>query len=330
MTSETPVFTSYLNDHTFDKIKNRQDADYILQQLDHNHPRLDVWQQWAEPIMVDHNWFKGFYPLMLIAYARMAHRQGSLSIKPRSYHNEFHCNDLLMHLIECQQRQPEAFTAEALALISYFAVCHDLQQGLPKQLTQNELAGSNEIASFKEAYRLIEDAVKADNNLSHLWDKRYLLLLKVMIEGSTFGAQGQSKRYFFQGNRIRPMVAQMKLTKPQDIEWAYFACDIDTANVSLNLVDYAQSALRVFDELKTQHLSQISARHFFSTEQLNFFFEQQQFHSKLAKQLFLPQKEKNAPLLRKMAAAVAALPENADTDTVKHTFINAAKQLDPL
>lgn len=324
MTAAT-AYDAYLNDATADKISSHSDASYILRQLADHHPRLTAWQQWAEPILADNSWFIGLQQTMEIAYARMAHRQGSLSTHPRSYHNEFHCNDLLRHLIDCQQIQPEAFNAEALALLSYFAVCHDLQQGLPKQQPESSLAGSNEIVSYLEARQLIAQA--NDHTLADLWNNHRLLLLKIMIEGSTFGNHKQNKRYFFQGNRVRQLVEQTNLNAQQDVQWVFFACDIDTANVSLDLADYARSAIRVFDELKAHHLTDVSAHYFFSTEQLNFFFKQQQFHSNLAKQLFQPKKQHNAPLLQQVVAAVEALAKTADTDTVKHTFFTTAKKL---
>jgi len=324
---KTTAYDAYLNDATATKISGYKEADYILRQLADHHPRLDMWQQWAKPILADYEWFSGLQQTMEIAYARMAHRQGSLSTHPRSYHNEFHCNDLLSHLISCQQKQASAFNAEALAMLSFFAVCHDLQQGLPKHQPENSLAGTNEIVSYLEARRIIEETVKLQTELNSLWNDHYLLLLKIMIEGSTFGNHSDNKRYFFQGNRVLQLLDEINLISLHDIQWVLFACDIDTANVSLELTDYARSAIRVFDELKAHQLTDVSAHHFFSTEQINYFFKQQQFHSDLAKQLFQPKKQRNGPLLQQVVAAVEALPETADTDTVKHTFFTTAQQL---
>ncbi|KAA3638964.1 MAG: hypothetical protein DWP95_11550 [Proteobacteria bacterium] len=263
---------------------------------------------------------------MELAYARMCHRNGSLSQQPRSYHNEFHCNDLCDHLIECHSQFADFFPAVHWALLSYFAVCHDLMQDLPGHHRDQRLVGANEAASFKEAQEIM-DLIAADQSAGDLFQPAQLLLLKTMIEGSTFGRHGDNKRYFFQGNIAKHLLKNIPLNCEADRQLVYLACDIDTANVSMPFNDYARSAIRVYDELKAHRLIKVSARMFFSDEQINYFFNQQQFNSTPAMDLFLPRKLNNAPLLKKTVAAVNSLPADADCDTVKHKFISTAENL---
>lgn len=148
-----------------------------------------------------------------------------------------------------------------------------------------------------------------------------------MIEGSTFGRHGDNKRYFFQGNITRHLLKNRHQDSDTERQLIFLACDIDTANVSMPFNDYARTAIRMYDELKAHHLIKVSARVFFSDEQINYFFNQQQFNSDIAKQLFQQRKQDNAPLLEKTVAAVKALPDDADTDTIKHTFFSTAEKL---
>jgi hypothetical protein len=148
-----------------------------------------------------------------------------------------------------------------------------------------------------------------------------------MIEGTTFGRHGDNKRYFFQGNIAKYLLKNRQMNSEIDQQLVYLACDIDTANVSMPFDDYARSAIRIYDELKTHRLIKVSTRIFFSDEQINYFFNQQQFNSTVAKTLFQHRKQNNAPLLKKTVATVNALAKHADTDTIKHTFFTTAKEL---
>ncbi|MCX7544548.1 hypothetical protein [Marinicella gelatinilytica] len=313
-------------DATSEKINNISRARYILNQLDQHHPRLGVWCDWANTTFAEQTWLPYLTDIMQLAYARMCHRNGSLSQQPRSYHNEFHCNDLCEYLIESHNHFSDMFSPAHWALLSYFAVCHDLQQGLPNDNRDHRLVGANEAASFQEARQMM-DLIMPDNKVNSLCQPQHILLLKTMIEGSTFGRHGDNKRYFFQGNIAKHLLNSIELENQADRQLVYLACDIDTANVSMPFNDYARSAIRVYDELKAHRLIKVSARAFFSDEQLNYFFKQQQFNSKPALELFEPRKQRNAPLLRETVAAVKALPEDADTETVKHTFFRTAEHL---
>jgi len=317
---------SFPADTTREKINTIRDARYILNQLDHKHPQLGDWLAWAESTISEQAWWPHLNDIMHIAYARMCHRNGSLSQHPRSYHNEFHCNDLCHHLIECHSHFEDLFSPTQWALLSYFSVCHDLRQDLPGTHNEQQLIGANEAASFEEAIE-INDLNKDNHSQRLLNQSHHRVLLKTMIEGSTFGRHGDNKRYFFQGNIAKYLLKNRRMNSDIDQQLVYLSCDIDTANVSLAFDDYARSAIRIYDELKAHRLIKVSARVFFSDEQINYFFNQQQFNSKPATTLFQQRKQHNAPLLKKTVAAVNALPEDADTDTIKHTFFTTAEKL---
>ena len=314
------------SDASSEKIKTISDARYILKQLDNNHPQLSHWLEWAEPTFSQHAWWPHLNDIMPMAYARMCHRNGSLSQHPRSYHNEFHCNDLCEHLIECHQQFADLFSPVQWAMLSYFSVCHDLQQGLHGTHQEQALIGANEAASYEEAVE-INDLCDGAYPERLLDQSHHRNLLKTMIEGSTFGRHGDNKRYFFQGNIAKYLLKNRHMNSDNDQQLVYLACDIDTANVSLPFADYARAAIRIYDELKAHRLLKVSARVFFSDEQINYFFNQQQFNSQPATKLFQQRKEQNAPLLKKTVAAVNALPEDSDTDTIKHTFFSTASDL---
>ncbi len=316
----------FVDDVSSEKINTLKGARYILNQLDTHHPQLDEWLNWADPLWSDLPWWPCLNRMMHIAYARMCHRNGSLSQHPRSYHNEFHCNDICQMLIECHRHCADEFTASQWALLSYFSVTHDLQQGLRGTANEQQLIGANEAASFEEAMQISSLSVDADSE-SLLNSVHHRALLKTMIEGSTFGRHGDNKRYFFQGNMARYLLKSRKMDSDTDQQLVYLACDLDTANVSMAFDDYARSAIRIYDELKAHRLIKVSARVFFSDEQINYFFNQQQFNSQVAKQLFQQRKDNNAPMLEQTVAAMKALPLQADTDTIKHTFFSTAKRL---
>jgi hypothetical protein len=159
------VANSFSTDATCEKINSISSARYILNQLDSHHPQLSAWLDWAETALSDQPWWPQLNDIMHIAYARMCHRNGSLSQQPRSYHNEFHCNDLCDHLIECHRQCEEKFSNTQWALLSYFAVCHDLQQGLSGTYGKQTLIGANEAASFQEALQIVD--IIEDQNLNN-------------------------------------------------------------------------------------------------------------------------------------------------------------------
>lgn len=313
-------------DASSEKINSIGDARYILKQLDNHHPQLSHWIDWAETTLSKQTWWPHLNDAMHIAYARMCHRNGSLSQQPRSYHNEFHCNDLCHHLIECHQQFADMFSPIQWALLSYFSVCHDLQQSLAGTHPKQQLIGANEAASFQEALNI--NGVYDGECLETILDQtQNQTLLKTMIEASTFGRHADNKRYFFQGNIAKFLIKNRRMNSEIDQQLVYLACDIDTANVSMPFDDYARSAIRIYDELRAHRLIKVSAQVFFSDEQINYFFNQQQFNSKPAKALFQQRKQNNAPLLEKTAKAVKELPENTDTGTIKHTFFTTAQKL---
>ena len=120
-------------------------------------------------------------------------------------------------------------------------------------------------------------------------------------------------------------MAQLRLDE-KDEELVYLACDIDTANVSLPLGKYVQSAIKVYDELVSHQQAQIPPQSFFSQAQMAYFFDQQHFHSKTARIIFQPEKSKNAKRITAISRAVKNMDSNSSVDQVKTTFTNQAKQ----
>jgi hypothetical protein len=294
-----------------------------LARLPENHPKLNHWQIWAQDIFKDQPWLEQLNQCMTIAYTRMAVRNGSLSPNPRSYHNECHINDLLLRVMYCAEHDHDDISIEGLAILSYFAACHDLRQAEPpKPIDDNSLVGANEIASYQEAVRIIE--LSDDQKL---WSKHHLLLLKTMIEGSTFGSGGKRSKNFFQGNLAKHLLAQHQFDNPQDKQLILLACDIDTANVSLPIDQFAESAIHIYDELITHQNADISAHQFFSEQQKIYFFEQQAFHANITQQLFQPHKKQNEACLLTLCQHIKKLPMDTTADQIKQQFIQKANEL---
>lgn len=280
---------------------------------------LATWKQRLES--KQQPWSKLLWDIIRIAYARMALRNGSLSEKPRAYHNEQHLEDLLQRLLYCvEEHNAVADNPTGLAILLSFIVAHDLRQTEQKNDKSNDLIGVNEAASFLEIERLIQQYPA-----NELWNEHNLLLLKTMIHASTFGSGGSQSLNFFQGNLAKWLLAKMNLSA-RDEELIYLACDIDTANVSSPIFDYAKSAVQVFEELQHHHLPDISARNFFSRQQTAYFFEQQHFHSQAAHFLFVPMKRKNAKFIIQITKKVAKLSDNVDNSAVKKFFLELSQE----
>jgi hypothetical protein len=89
------------------------------------------------------------------------------------------------------------------------------------------------------------------------------------------------------------------------------ACDIDTANVSAPLLNYAESSIDVYNEIQSFSPSPIDAKLFFGKLQENYFFTLQRFNSKIGRLVFDRFKQKNAPIIR----------------AISHSITNASDQL---
>ncbi|TDR23334.1 hypothetical protein [Marinicella litoralis] len=295
--------------------------------LPDTHHQLNHWNIWCEETFAAEDWKTQLAESMTIAYARMALRNGLLSKTPRSYHNENHINDLLLRIMYCAGRDNNELTNEGLALLSFFAACHDLRQAEPrKSATDDSLVGANETASYLEALRIIE----LTNHTSHkgsLWNDHNLLLLKTMIEGSTFGSGGKRSKNFFQGNLAKHLLEKLNLQNEYDNQLVLLACDIDTANVSLPIAQFAESAIQIYDELISHQKAQISAHYFFCQQQHIYFFEQQSFHATLSKKWFQPHKDNNRDNLIALSQHIASLPQDLPATEIKNAFRQKAFEL---
>ena len=301
--------------------KQAQDA---LSGLPTEHQQLKYWHIWAEKTFTDQPWCQHLSKAMTIAYARMATRNGTLNANPRSYHNERHINDLLQRVMYCAQHYEHQLSANGLAILSYFAACHDLRQDETKNETNPlSLVGSNEKVSFIEAQRIIESL--GENSL---WNAHHLLLLKTMIEGSTFGSGGKRSINFFQGNLAKHLLQQLALPNKNDEQLVLLGCDLDTANVSLPIGEFALSAVHIYDELISHQQAAISAHQFFSQQQKIYFFEQQCFNANISQDLFAGDKKLNSKKLIALSDYIEQLPNNLSDTEIKSAFLRKAQQLE--
>lgn len=305
------------------RIVTFDEAQEVLACLPNDHPKLDIWHNWAQVQFKEELWLTELIEIVSICYARMAMRNGSLSASPREYHNERHINELLLRLVRCTQSQHSTHLSLAgLAILSVFSASHDLRQAEPSKGQEDDsLVGANETASYIEIERLINQYPD-----SALWNSHRLMLLMTMIHASTFGTAGKRSTNFFQGNLSRRLLAQLRFTE-QDEELVYLACDIDTANVSLPLNKYVKSAIKVYDELVNQQNAQIPPQKFFSQAQMAYFFDQQHFHSKTARFIFQPEKSNNAKRITAISQAIKDMDEKSSIESVKAKFIQQAQDL---
>ncbi len=308
-------------DQTEHAINDFASAQRALTRLPAEHQQLKHWEQWAQNQFISQPWYLHLQQCMTIAYARMAVRNGYLSDNPRSYHNETHINDILLRIYYCAEHSNGELTADRLALLCYFAACHDLRQSEPRIADEAALVGANEIASFHEAKRIIDSMGASD-----LWDAHHLLLLKTMIEGSTFGSGGKRSKNFFQGNLAKYLLDQLQFSDKQDEQLVLLACDLDTANVSLPLNEFATSAINIYDELRSHHDANLSAHQFFSSQQRIYFFEQQVFHADLTQSLFQAHKLQNSEKLLQLSNYIEQLPVDTAAEDIKQAFLARASE----
>ena len=310
-------------DATEETVSSEAAALELLSKLPPEHPQLKYWHSWAEQQFKACDWLPQLQHSMTIAYARMALRNGTLSANPRSYHNEHHINDLLLRITYCAEHATPKLSSAGLAVLSYFAACHDLRQAeTVDEVAERSLVGDNEQASYQEALRII-----AISGPSKLWNQHNRLLLKTMIEGSTFGSGGKYSHNFFQGNLSVHLLQQLDLPDPQDEQLVLLACDLDTANVCLPINQFAESAVQIFDELQAHQNPDISAHQFFSQQQKIYFLEQQKFNSTLTHQLFQPHKDFNKKLLMALSDHINNLPKDTPAADIKSAFLSKANEL---
>jgi hypothetical protein len=277
---------------------------------------FSLWEQWFE----DQIGSCPLYPIvsdaLLISYARMALRNGSLSPKSRNYHNEGHIDDLLYRLMavseypKIKQRIPKY----GWSILSLFMGAHDLRQNIKE--SNDDLVGNNEKASFDEVKRLIE-------RLDHkkVFQKEHIALLKLMIYGSTFGKSEDQHGNVFNGNLVKYLLDDNRHFEPIEKEIAYLACDIDTANVSAPLLKYAEASIDVYNEIQNFSATPLDAKLFFGDLQENYFFTLQRYNSKIGRLVFDKFKLKNAPIIRKISNSISNLSDNLTNEEVVELYL---------
>lgn len=249
----------------------------------------------------------------VICYARMSLRNGTLSLHARNYHNEKHIDELILRLIDISSL-PEAqcIPKYGWSLLSLFMCSHDLRQD---ELANNDgPIGYNEQASYQEILRLIN---KIDTKGTMRQEHKELL--KLMIHGSTFRAEQDISGNIYKGNLVEHILNNVEYFEDIDKELAYLACDIDTANVAMDLKDYSQSSINVYNEMKNDSNKDVSARQFFGCQQQQYFFRLQKFNSKIGQIAFAQGKTENANKIEKICCLIEELDEDMpDEEIVDH------------
>ncbi len=306
---------SFPSDCIEHKISTAQEAWNILRAQRPQFTQIHAtWWAWYDAIVKDSQLKNVVNDVVVIAYARMASRNGSLCKKPRAYHSERHIDDLLMRLMAVSQFPLSSEIPEyGWSLLSIFMACHDLRQN--EQGACFDIIGNNEKASFKETLRIISK-VDTDKYINH----EHKELLKLMIYGSTFGEGKDNLGNIYQGNLVAYLVGLINYFEPVDLEIAYLACDIDTANVAASLKDYAHSSLDVYQEIQTLLNGKLSAHDFFGVQQEKYFFTHQKFNSHLGQQAFLNLKEENAPKIQHICNEIKKLDTNSSNEAVIETY----------
>jgi hypothetical protein len=280
-----------------------------------------IWHSWFCAKVEDVRLQEVVTDTLVISYARMTLRNGTLSIQPRNYHSEKHIDDLIFRLIAVSHLpKSKNITGYGWALLSMFMGSHDLRQS--EVNNASELVGNNEQASYQELLRIL-DLVDKHKTIR----QEHKELLKLMIHGSTFGRGEDTKGNIYIGNLVRILLEDVAYFDEDDKELAYLACDIDTANVSANLVDYAQSSINVYNEIQTVSGNSMSAHLFFGTLQEDYFFELQKFNSQLGKQAFADQKIKNTPKIKTLCKFIKQLDSEMENDEVVANYQAQIKKL---
>lgn len=271
------------------------------------------WLKWYKEITSDTPMQKVIADAVLITYARMAMRNGSLSISPRSYHCEKHIDDLLYRLMSISQLADSKTVPDyGWSLLSLFMSGHDLRQSEKKNMFG--LIGYNEQASYQELSRLLTQIDK-----DKVVRQEHKELLKLMIHGSTFGEETGATGNIYQGNLVKYILRNVGYFANTDKELAYLACDVDTANVATDLKTYAQSSIDVYNEIQNVSKERLSAQVFFGQQQEQYFFNLQKFNSKLGVLAFAQRKRDNAPRIKQVCDLIKQLDENMqDKDIVKY------------
>jgi hypothetical protein len=282
---------------------------------------FSIWHDWFCDLVTDKQVQQVITDALVIAYARMALRNGSISEKPRCYHSEKHIDDLLYRLIAISNMpESQVVTDYGWSLLSLFMSGHDLRQA--EKNNDNELIGDNEQASFQEMARIIKLV-----DATHIFRREHKELLKLMIHGSTFGKGEDTAGNIFQGNLVKYLLQNIGYFEEHDKQLAYLACDIDTANVAADLKDYAQSSINVYNEIQNISNNALSAQTFFGEMQEQYFFELQSFNSQLGVLAFSQQKLNNAPKIRNISQQIKLLDSDLSNQQVVDFYLAQIKTL---
>lgn len=298
-----------------DSVENRlstidQARDLIDAKLPKFKDLYSIWSNWFQQYSSDKGLAKVATDVLQISYARMALRNGSISPQPRQYHNEKHIEDLLYRMMAVSEfPESKSIPDYGWSLLTIFIGCHDLRQAeAPESKT---LIGNNETASYKELVRILS---KADPKRS--LSEKQLQLLKLMIYGSTFGTNKDENGNVFNGNLVAYLLEQTAQYSDVDKEIAFLACDIDTANVSAPLAEYANSSVNVYQEIQEFGKTPLPAKIFFSDMQEDYFFTLQSYNSKLGYLALNDLKLQNAPFIRQVSKIISDLEESLSDEQV--------------
>lgn len=301
-----------------DLVENQISTSHQARQLIQEHrPEFfnfySLWVDWLDQKPQSSRLTPVVKDIILIAYVRMAVRNGSLSDKPRHYHNEKHIEDLVYRMMAVSEIPESSVIPEyGWSLLSLFMAAHDLRQAESPQ--SDTLVGNNEKASYEELIRLID---LTDHE--QLISDEHKQLLKLMIYGSTFGTSKDKNGNIFNGNLVGYLLSQVHYFEDLDKEIAFLACDIDTANVSAPLLDYAYSSLDVYNEIQAFSGRSIPAQVFFGEMQEAYFFTLQQFNSELGRLTFNQLKEKNAPIVKSISRNISSMDSShSDAQLIDH------------
>jgi len=295
-------------------------VDQAWQLLDDKLPQFKklhkIWWAWYKDTVQNNHMKKVINDAMVISYARMAKRNGSLSLNPRSYHSEHHLDDLLYRLMALSHfKSSRDIPPYGWSLLSLFMCCHDLRQS--EDNNNKDLIGNNERASYQEVIRIIDIVDK-----KKYFRQEHKELLKLMIHGSTFGKGEDNMGNIYKGNLVKYLLKDVAYFENIDKELAFIACDIDTANVSADLIDYAKSSINVYNEIQNISPVKVSAHSFFGELQEQYFFDLQKFNSKLGKQAFANKKLENAPIVKSICDVIKQLDPETNNEKVVEIYLS--------
>ncbi len=281
-----------------------------------------VWNLWHKNILINPSMHSITSEAVVICYARMALRNGSLNQNPRDYHSEKHIEDLLIRLMAISEMpETQKIPDYGWSVLSLFMCSHDLRQSERNALNKN-IIGTNEQASYQEIERLM-DVIDTKG----LFQNEHKELLKLMIHGSTFSQGEDNNGNIYNGNLVDVLLKSIDYFEDDDKQLAFLACDIDTANVAAQLTDYADSSVNVYNEIQKFSKTPINAKTFFGVQQQQYFFVMQRFNSHIGVVAFSEQKDKNAPKIKSVCRAIINSEEGLSNQEVVELYCQQIRLL---